>query len=205
MLFVTDIADFLACRHLTSLDRAERAGEISKPFFSDPGVELLRELGLRHERSYLYQLAEQGDDILEIADDIPWEEAVERTLEALRSGREVVYQATFQEGDWGGRADFLVRVDQPSDFGPWSYEVVETKLARSTKARAVIQLCFYSDLLSRIQGLEPEYMHIVLGGGANKQSLRVQRYLAYFRKVRREFEQAYLSRDDTYHFGAREK
>lgn len=49
-----------------------------------------------------------------------------------------MYQATFQEGEWGGRADFLVRVDQPSDLGSWSYEVVETKLARSTKARAVI-------------------------------------------------------------------
>lgn len=88
MLFATDIANFLACRHLTTLDRAGRAGEISKPFFSDPGVELLRELGLRHERAYLRQLADQGRDILEIADDIPWDEAVARTLEDLHSGRE---------------------------------------------------------------------------------------------------------------------
>ena len=35
MFSATDIANFLACPHLTALDRAEKNGEISKPFFSD--------------------------------------------------------------------------------------------------------------------------------------------------------------------------
>src|SRR5262245_60187501 len=147
MWSATQIANSLVCPHLTTLDRSERAGEISKPFFADPGVDLLRELGLRHEREYLQQLADQGRAILEIPNDLPWAEAAARTVEALHKGTDVVYQATFQQGEWGGRADFLTRVDRPSALGPWSYEPVETKLARSTKARAVIQLCFYSDLL----------------------------------------------------------
>ncbi len=53
---------------------------------------------------------------------------------AMRAGAEVVYQATFFDGQWGGRSDFLRRVSTPSRLGSWSYEVVETKLARSTKA-----------------------------------------------------------------------
>jgi hypothetical protein len=44
-LSASDIANFLACQHLTNLDRAEAAGEIP-----DLGLELLQKLGLKHER-----------------------------------------------------------------------------------------------------------------------------------------------------------
>jgi uncharacterized protein len=76
--------------------------------------------------------------------------------------------------------------------------VVETKLARSTKATALVQLCFYSDLLSQIQGVEPQWMHVVLGGTATPERFQVQRYIAYFRKVRSEFEKAWKTETDTY-------
>jgi len=45
-----------------------------------------------------------------------------------------------------GRADFLRRVEQPSKLGGFSYEVLDTKLARSPKAKFLVQLAFYSDL-----------------------------------------------------------
>ena len=198
MLFATDIANFLACGHLPTLDRAEAAGEVRRPHFKDPGTELLIKLGLEHEQAYLRQLIEEGRDVVQIPLDIRWSEAAARTIDALRGGVDAVYQATFLDGQWGGRPDFLIRVEVPSDLGKWSYEVVETKLARSTKARAVIQLCFYSELLLRIQGTEPEWMHVVLGGGAKPEKLRVQRYTAYFRRVRREFEDACKAAGPTY-------
>ncbi len=75
---------------------------------------------------------------------------------------------------------------------------METKLARSTKARAIIQLCFYSDLLSKIQGVVPDYMHVVLGGGAKPEKFLVQRYLAYFRKIKRDFVAAEQAQGETY-------
>ena len=65
----------------------------------------------------------------------------------------MVYQPVFVDGDSYGRADFVKRVDKPSKLGNWSYEVVEAKLARATKVRAVIQLCHYSLLLSKIRAL----------------------------------------------------
>lgn len=49
-LSASDIANFLACQHLTNLDRAEAAGEIRRPFFPDPGLALLQKLGLKHEQ-----------------------------------------------------------------------------------------------------------------------------------------------------------
>jgi predicted RecB family nuclease len=142
--------------------------------FADPGIELLKQLGIRHEQAYLHALADHhGTEIVEISTDIPWAEAIARTIDAMHRGVSAIYQATFERGDWGGRSDFLVRVAEACALGPWSYEVVETKLARSTKARALIQLCFYSDLLSIIQRLDPQWMHVVLGGGPKPESFRV--------------------------------
>jgi predicted RecB family nuclease len=166
MLFTaTDIANFAACRHLLTLKLDAAEGKIQKPYFHDLGVELFRELGERHEAAYFNQLASKpGCRVVSIPMDTEWTEAVGRTKEAIREGADVIYQATFQDGNWGGRADFLVRVDKPSSLGSFSYEVVETKLAKSAKVRAILQLCFYSELLGNIQGLQPESMHVVLGG-----------------------------------------
>src|SRR5262245_15484052 len=46
-----------------------------------------------------------------------------------RIAADVVYQGVFQEGPWIGKPDFLIRVKGPHGLWPWSYEVVETKLA----------------------------------------------------------------------------
>src|SRR2546423_4540103 len=134
MFFATNLADFLACQHLTALDLAEAAGEIERQYYDDPGLELLRTLGLRHEQAYLHDLQRQGLTVVQIPTDIPWTDAAALTREAMLKGADAIYQATFIDGEWGGRADFVVRVAIPSDLGAWSYEAIETKLARSTKA-----------------------------------------------------------------------
>jgi predicted RecB family nuclease len=199
MFSATDIASFLACRHTATLARAESKNEITKPFFHNQTIDLLRTLGIEHEQRYLRELAEKGGlSIAQIATSGSWKDAVAETLQALRQGVDAVYQGTFLDAPWGGRSDFLLRVNTPSTLGSWSYEVVETKLARSTKATALIQLCFYSDLLARIQGTEPQWMHVVLGGTAAPERFQVQRYIAYFRKVRGEYETAWKAETDTY-------
>ena len=199
MFSATDIASFLACQHTATLARAESRDEITKPFFADPALDLLRKLGIEHEQRYLRELAEKnGLVVARIDTNARWEDAVADTIRALREGVDVVYQATFLDAPWRGRSDFLVRVNKPSDLGAWSYEVVETKLARSTKATALVQLCFYSDLLARIQGIEPQWMHVVLGGAASPECFQVQHYIAYFRKVRNEFEQSWKLDTNTY-------
>jgi uncharacterized protein len=236
------IADFLACKHLVALNRAASKGQLKKPYFADPMLELLKKLGTAHEEKYLRQLADEGRTVVSVPDGLGREEASRRTVEAMKAGAEVIYQASFltraEESDnegvnthtrttnrpkhhtkqiednggsslgesdklkhighYYGRADFLVKVGMGSGLGEWSYEVVETKLARSTKARAIVQLCFYSELLAQIQGLMPVYMHVVLGGNAQPEKFAVQRYLAYFRKVKREFVAAFDAADETY-------
>jgi predicted RecB family nuclease len=195
----SDVSNFLACHHLLTLDRGQAAGQVEKPYFHDPGIELLRELGARHEQGYLRHLTvDKGLDVAKIPPDVSWAEGAAQTLDALRRGASVVYQATFQNGPWFGRADFLIRVPKPSLLGAWSYEPRETKLALSTKAGALVQLCFYADLLSQIQGVQPEWVHTVLGRGTEAEKYPLAQYIAYFRKVKRDFEQAYNQPPDSY-------
>jgi predicted RecB family nuclease len=198
MLSATAIANFLICQHLTALDRAEAAGDLKKDFFPDPGLELLIRLGLEHEQAYLKGLREEGRGIVEIPTETSRADAVAATITALHEGVDVVYQPVFVDGDSYGRADFVKRVDKPSKLGHWSYEVFEAKLARSTKVRAVIQLCHYSLLLSKIQGADPDWMHVVLGGGSLPEKFLTSHYLAYFRKIKREYEEASACSESTY-------
>ena len=86
----------------------------------------------------------------------------------MRAGADVVYQATFFDGTWRGHADFLLRratsPTRPTALGPWHYEVADTKLARHVKASAILQICSYVEQLTAIQGVQPESLHVVLGG-----------------------------------------
>ena len=117
--------------------------------------------------------------------------AAAQTIEAMAAGAEVIYQATFFDGTFRGHADFLLRVestDRPSRWGPWHYEVADTKLARHVKASAVLQICSYVDQLERLQGVRPEWMHVALGGSARTvERLRVDDFMAYYRSARDRF------------------
>src|SRR6266536_4496452 len=125
MFFATDIANFLACQHIATLNREQEEGKIRKKVFADPGAELLRKLGLEHEQKYLDELKARGLKVVEIPTDVSWSETAVATREAMVQGADVIYQATFIQEPWAGRADFLIRVEMPSELGAWSYEVVE--------------------------------------------------------------------------------
>lgn len=198
MFSATDVANYLACHHVMTLDRAEAAGGEKKPYFPDRGIDLLRELGAKHEQAYLDHLATTRERVVGISTEIPLNQAAGQTVDFMRFGVPAICQGAFQIGPWNGRPDFLVRVEKPSAFGAWSYEAVETKLARSTKVGALIQLCFYSDLLSQVQKVEPELMHIVLGTGTDSLPYRVQQFIAYFRRVKRDFDAAFNAAPNTY-------
>jgi hypothetical protein len=62
MFSPTSFANFLACQHLTALDRAAEAKQIKRPFFADPLLDFLIKLGQAHEQAYLNKLT-GGDDV----------------------------------------------------------------------------------------------------------------------------------------------
>src|SRR5262249_44098073 len=127
-------------------------GSLPKPKTWNPLLEVLRERGALHEKAFIDHLRAGGLDVVHIDGAEISAPAVAKTLDALRRGVPVIVQGALSHGGFGGRADVLRRIETPSRFGPWSYEVIDTKLARESKAGAVLQLCVYSDLLSHTQG-----------------------------------------------------
>ena len=182
----SDLTAYLECEHLTHLQLEVARGELVKPRAEDPQAELIRRKGEQHERAYLEQLLADGRDVAQIeiagrnGGDWDWERAARETEEAMRAGRDVIYQAAFVDGEWRGLADFVVL--QPDG----SYEAIDTKLARHGKPAHVLQLCFYSEQIGRVQGRIPERMHIELGSGESE-TYRVLDFLAYYRRVRDRF------------------
>ena len=200
----TDLVGFLECGHLTSLDRAAASGHLEKPVRADPVLDRIAQRGQLHEERFLESLVSDGFRAvnLEPDPDLPRAQRLakgrEETLDAMRAGADVIYQAVLFDARRLGFADFLRRVERPSDLGPWSYEVWDTKLARHAKASAVLQLCMYSDLVAEYQELTPSEMHLALGGVRGETvSFRVADYAAYYRMVARELE-ATMDKTDVY-------
>ena len=189
-LSASDLANHLGCHHLTQLDLAVAKGNLAPPKWRDPALEVLQERGLALEHAYLDHLRRQGCRIAEPGPDEDGS-ALERTISAMRGGADVIYQATLGSDRWHGRADFLKRVERPSQLGAWSYEVLDAKLARETRAGTVLQLCLYSHLVDNIQGVLPEHMHVIVpGDDFEPVTFRVHDFLAYHRLVQRQLEAA---------------
>ncbi|MDQ2853499.1 MAG: TM0106 family RecB-like putative nuclease [Chloroflexota bacterium] len=197
----TDLVGYLECEYLTTLERAVFATDLERPDRVDPELQVLQERGIEHERKYLAYLTEQGRTVVDGCyprGTDPSLTPLERiqhdaglTFERMRDGADVIYQAALFDGTWLGYADFLLRVDGPdaaSGLGSYHYEVADTKLARRVKGSALLQMCVYSDLVSRLQGRMPEHMHVALGGSGHRvESHRLDDYLAYFRSVKARF------------------
>ena len=195
----TDLCDYLACGHLVALKRRIAAGE---PIKSDRSAlsEVLATLGAGHELRHLEALRARGltvkafeDDRDRYASSAEELRALEaETVAAMGEGFDVIYQPTFFDGRWMGRADFLLRVERPSAWFPWAYEAADAKLARRVRSEAILQLCEYSAHLERLQGTPPVWMQVILGDGV-EHPYRLDEFSAYHATVKRDFELAMVA------------
>jgi uncharacterized protein len=192
VLSPSDLTAFLACEHRSKLDRLVAEGLLERPEQDDPELEILRRHGDEHERRELERLRAEGRTIVEIRCDESTPEALRaaeaETVAAMHAGADVIFQATFFDGRWRGHADFLLRVETPSDLGAWSYEIADTKLARRAKPAAVLQLCAYAEQLARIQGRLPDELEVVTGDG-ERHRVRVADAYSYYRAAKRRLEE----------------
>lgn len=192
-LAASDLVNFLACEHLTALDlKALNPESNLQKVGADESTKLIQDKGFAHEKRYLQQLVEIERDVVDLSQlKGSLDAKLKATVNAMKEGKAVIFQAALQHDQFIGYADFLIRVDKPSQLGKFSYEVIDTKLARSPKAKFFIQLCFYSDLIAQIQGILPEKMHLVLGGQEHDrlkpQDYRVADYIHYYRTVMTTF------------------
>lgn len=190
-LSASDLIGHLGCRHLTELDRAVASGMLEKPRVWDPLLQILQERGFRHENGFVEHLAAGGIPITVIDGEWVTDDSVADTRAAMVRGDAVIVQGAFRSERWVGRTDVLRRIEVPSRLGGWSYEVIDTKLSKETKAGTVLQLCLYADLIADVQGTRPEHCHVVVPGcDYEPESYRIDDYAAYYRRARRSLETA---------------
>ena len=182
----SDLVDYLECEHLTALNLINLETPLPK-VEDDDQTQLIQKKGYEHESNYLAALRAQGIDVVDIkADNRKSAAAIQATRQAMADGAAVIFQGCLKSDNLLGVVDFLRRVERPSLLGDYSYEVVDTKLARKTKTKFIIQLCFYSDLLSDVQGVLPQTIHVVLGD-RTEQSYRLADFYKYYRSVKSRF------------------
>jgi predicted RecB family nuclease len=193
VLSPTDLVAFSGCEHRSHLDLLVARGQLERATREDAFTDVLRKHGDLHEIRHLAKLRGEVERVVVIdqpASTIAGLRAAEaKTLAAMRDGVDVVYQASFFDGRWRGHADFLRRVDTPSGLGDWSYEALDTKLARRTKAGTLLQLGDYSRQLARLQRLAPRSLHVVLGDDTVDSFLYAD-VSSYLEAVRARFEAA---------------
>ncbi|WP_024365484.1 TM0106 family RecB-like putative nuclease [Arthrobacter sp. TB 26] len=167
----SDLVTAASCEYQLLRKLDEKLGRSPKAVFdADEMLQHAAVLGDRHERKVLDGFVEEfgpwdpaaGRGVYDV---VP-AEAMDRatllakhreSIEALRSGADVVFQAAFFDGQFHGRSDFLVRQ------ADGSYAVFDTKLARHAKVTALLQLAAYGDQLLKA-GITPDpAVTLVLG------------------------------------------
>ena len=172
-----DIVAELECDHRLNLEWAVAIGEIKPPAEEDnPELELLAKQGRLHEEQLVNKLKESGSfvDIGTPEFNHEWlSNAHARTLDAISSGVDTVYQATFYTENFLGFADFLILhrdeagIPAKDALGKFIYDPVDAKSARSAKTAAVLQVATYAAVMQELDLATPKKVKLWLGGDDN--------------------------------------
>ena len=183
----SDLNGFLGCRHSTFLDLKDLVERLPRAE-DDAQAKLVQDLGHEHEAEYLDFLKKNGNSVVEVSEKDDQDDRLATTEEIMKSGPDIIYQATLKGGVWHGFADFLRRVERPSRLGSFSYEAVDTKLSKHPTPKHVMQLCVYSEMLQQAQGIRPQNMALVLGD-QSELSLRFDDFSFYYATIKSRFEE----------------
>ncbi|OBH10459.1 TM0106 family RecB-like putative nuclease [Mycobacterium sp. E1747] len=142
----SDLAAAARCEYALLRDFDARLGWGPATTVEDDLLARTAALGADHERRELDRLrGEFGDGVAVIGrpafTPAGLAAAAEATRRAIAGGAPAVYQPAMFDGRFVGFADFLVRDGE-------QYRVIDTKLARSAKVTALLQLAAYADALA---------------------------------------------------------
>src|ERR1700744_242777 len=142
----SDLAAAARCEYALLRDFDAKLGRGPAVVVEDELLERTAALGHRHEQRELDRLREGfGDEVAVIGRPAytlaGLAAAAEATRRAIAGRAPVVYQAAMFDGRFVGFADFLVSDGE-------QYRLIDTKLARSPKVTALLQLAAYADALA---------------------------------------------------------
>ena len=162
VISATDIVTGYSCEYAAMRRLDALLGRIDTEEAPDAMLRVVTELGTRHEEEVLETLRPAGVYEVPSAGRLSRTALMARhedTLAALSRDHGVIYQASFFDGSFHGAADFLVRQ------GDGSWAVQDTKLARTAKAPALMQLAAYADQLEAAGVTVHPEAALILGSG----------------------------------------
>ncbi len=178
----SDLASAARCEYALLREFDAKLGWGQRVTVTDELLERTASLGDEHEQRRLDQLRDEyGGDVAVIGRPFPFTvenvtAAAAATRRAIDRDAPVIYQAAMFDGRFVGFADFLVRRDG-------TYQVSDTKLARSAKVTALLQIAAYADTLSQSGiAVHPE-AELVLGNGVAV-NYRVDELVPVYREQR---------------------
>lgn len=197
LLSPSKITAWLDCGHyLTLRDRLDAGLLPASHTAFGSFARLLADKGAQHEAECLAHFRTAGGSVYEVPPREAGEQFdawVARVGTPWEDGHDVIFQMPLVHDGMRGIADFLVRVDDPSD-GACVYEPVDAKLVRSeAKPGHVLQLCFYADALRAATGATPEHLHLWLGSGV-VETLVTREFHPYWTRLRHQLRR--LLEDD---------
>jgi uncharacterized protein len=206
ILSASDLANHLACAHLTQLNRRAFIGEIDKPGYQDPVLEILRQRGQEHEARYVKHLRDLGKSVMDLTPkDKSSKPTLADTLDAMKRGYDIIVQARLENEKWGGYSDILIKREGKSKLGAYYYEVQDAKLSQETRAGAILQLCLYTEILSGLQDRASELMYIIKpgdnatnGNEFKEDKYRFDDYQSYYKVVKDRLITSFQNQDSTY-------
>jgi uncharacterized protein len=160
----SDLAAAAQCEYALLRAFDAKLGWAERVSVTDELLERTASLGEEHEQRRLDRLRDEHSDVAVIGRPFPFTmqnitTAAAQTRRAIDRGASVIYQAAMFDGRFVGFADFLVRRDG-------RYQVSDTKLARSAKVTALLQIAAYADTLHRAGIPVFEEAELILGNGA---------------------------------------
>lgn len=181
----TDLTQFMESPFVSWIEHLAivRPDLLPPPDKKDELNDVLQHLGHQHELELLDFFEQQG---LSIANLHQQDNSYEATLTAMNDGIDVIYQAHLQSLPFQGYADFLIKTAGQSRFGEYSYEVWDTKLARSVKPGFLLQLCCYAEMLEVMQSCRTEYITVVLGTKEQRR-FRTADYIYFYQNLKKSF------------------
>ena len=194
VLSPSKITAWLDCAHYLTLRERLDAGllDVKLSRFGS-FARLLADKGSQHEAECLAHYRAAGRSIYEVPAREPGERFDNWVIRAgtpWDDGFDVIYQMPFVHDGIRGIADFLVRVDGPSESA-YVFEPVDAKLARTeAKPGHILQLCFYADALRAATGTSPEHLHIWMGSG-RIESFATREFHPYWRRLRNQLRQRF--------------
>lgn len=159
----SDLAAAAGCEYALLRSFDARLGRGPKPVADDDLLARTARLGDDHEQRHLDELRARFDDNAAIigrpaASREAYAAAAASTREAVERRASVIAQAAMFDGRFVGFADFLVLDGD-------TYRLRDTKLARSVKVTALLQLAAYADALRRDGVPIHDEVELALGDG----------------------------------------